>query len=110
MHLATGALNERSFVGAEESVGGGFIEGLLQQAEAKALRRLRQYHTLAGNGGQHDCAVSGAVNLLHGVDRGNAGNRGAIPLDRLAYAVDGFVVDDTAQDRKSVVEGKSGEL
>src|ERR1035437_8227329 len=46
MDSTTGALDQRGFICAHESVGGGFVKRLLEQAKAKPLRRLRQHHAL----------------------------------------------------------------
>src|ERR1039457_3681092 len=42
LHRPSAALDQRSFIGAHESVGSGFVERLLEQAEAKPLRGLRE--------------------------------------------------------------------
>src|ERR1700723_174567 len=39
----SGAFDNRGFIGAHKTIRGGFGKGLLQQAVAKALRRLRQH-------------------------------------------------------------------
>ena len=46
MHRSSAALDQRSFIRSHESVGSGFVERLLEQAEAKPLGRLRQNNRL----------------------------------------------------------------
>src|SRR5664280_699641 len=88
------ALDQRGFIRAHEPVRSRFIERLLEQAKAKPLRRLRQHHALTRDRRNHDGAIGRPVHLLHGVDRGHAGNRSLILLHRLDYTQDRVLVNE----------------
>src|SRR5664279_1895257 len=88
------ALDQRGFIRAHEPVRSRFIERLLEQAKAKPLRRLRQHHALTRDRRNHDGAIGRPVYLLHGVDRGHAGNRSLILLHRLDYTQDRVLVNE----------------
>src|ERR1035437_602621 len=94
MDSPSAALNQRSFIGAHESVGGGFGERLLEQAKAKPLRRLRQHHALARDGRNHDGAIGRPLHLLHGVNRGHSSDRSLVLLHRFNHANDGVLVNE----------------
>ena len=109
-----GAFDNRSLVGADKAVRRGFGEGLLQQAEAEALRGLRQDDELAGDGGRDEGAVGGALDLLDGVDGGQADDGRAEFDDSVDGAVDGGRVDERTdgvvdQDDVVGVGGECGE-
>jgi hypothetical protein len=87
-----GALDDGGFVGAEEAVGGGLGEGALEQAAAEALRGLGEDDEFAGDGGGDESAVGGALDLLDGVDGGQADDGGAVLDDGVDGAVDGGLV------------------
>ena len=63
------SLDDRGLVGANKAVCSGFGEGLLQQAVAKALRRLCQHHKFAGYGRGNQRTVRRTLDLLDGIDR-----------------------------------------
>jgi len=89
-------LDDRSFVGADETVGGGLSKGLTQDAKVKALRGLGEYNVFAGDGGCDECAVSGAFNLLDGVNSWKADDGCAMLHDCVNSAINGDGVDEGA--------------
>ena len=101
-----GSLDDGGFVGADEAVGFGVGEGLLEQAVAEALGGLGEDDELAGNGGGDESAVSGAFDLFNGVDGGEADDGRAELDDGVDGAVDGVGVDEGADgivDKDNVV-------
>ena len=73
-----------------KSVRRGFIERLLDHAIAKALRRLRHHNTCARNRRFDQRALGRALDLLHRIDGGQAGNRRSIFLRRLDHFLNDF--------------------
>ena len=93
---AAGALDQAGLVGAGEAIGFGFGEGALQDGPAEALRRLRLHDVLARDRGADDGAVRGALDLLDGVDGGQADDGGAMLGNGFDGARDGVGVDQGA--------------
>ncbi len=91
-----GALDDGGFVGADEAVGGGLGEGALEEAAAEALGSLGEDHEFAGDGRGDDGSVGGALDLLDGVDGGQADDGRAVGDDGVDGAVDGRGVDERA--------------
>lgn len=89
----TGALDDRGLVGAEETVGGGLGEGVLEDRVAEALGGLRLDDELARNGGGDQSAVSGTLDLLDGVDGGQTDDGRAVFLNGVDGAVNGSRLD-----------------
>src|ERR1017187_1008412 len=94
VHRAAAALNQRSFVGPEKSIRLDFVERLLRQPKAKALRRLCHHHALARDRGQYHRAIGCAVHLLHRIHCRDSRNRRAVLFHRFDHARDGFVIHE----------------
>ncbi len=110
----TGAFDEGCLIGALEAVGGRFGKGSTEQVTTKALRRLREDDVFARDGGGDESAVRGALDLLDGVDGGQADDGCAVLEDGVEGAVDGGRVDERTDgivDEDEIVRrgGQSGE-
>src|SRR5262249_45916316 len=81
-------------IGADKTVRGCGIKGALDEFIAKTLGRLGLHYTLAGDGRRDESALSGALDLLDGVDRGQAGDGCAMFFHFADYVVDNLVVDE----------------
>jgi hypothetical protein len=92
----SGAFEEGGFVGADELVGCGFGEGLAHERDGCALRGLGVNDEFAGDGGGDEGAVGGALDLLDGVDGGEADDGGAVLFDHGDGALDGLGLDHGA--------------
>src|SRR5208337_515261 len=85
-----GALDQRSFVGAEEAVGQGVGKGFFQDAVAKTLRGLRHHNAGSRDGGFDERAFRGSFHLLHGVYGGPTGDGGTVLVGGFDYMADDF--------------------
>jgi hypothetical protein len=106
----SGALDDRGLVGADKPVCLRFGKGLFEQAEAEALRGLRQDDELAGDGCGDQSAVGGTLDVLDGVDSRQTDDGGAVLDDGVDGAVDGGGVDQRADrvvDQNDVVFTRS---
>ena len=78
MDRLTEALQQRSLIGAQETLGGGVLERPLQHCKAEPLRRLCLHDHLARDGSRDHGSVGGALDLLDGVDGRHPGDCGAV--------------------------------
>lgn len=92
----SGTLDDGGLVCAEEAVGGSLSEGALEEAEAETLGSLGEDDEFAGDGGGDERAVGGALDLLDGIDGGQADDGRAELGDGVDGAVDGGRVDQGA--------------
>ncbi len=91
-----GALDNGSFVGADEAVCRGLGKGALERSAAEALRGLGEDYEFARNGGGDERAVGRSFDLLDGVDGGKPNDGCSVFDDGVDGAVDGFGVDERA--------------
>ncbi len=90
------ALDYGGFVGSSEAVRCGLVKGAAEEAVAEALRSLGVDDVLARDGGGDKRAVGGAVDLLDGVDGGEADDGCTVLGDGIDGAVDCVGVDEWA--------------
>ena len=74
VHVVSQTFDQAGFVGGRESVGRRARKGFAQQRGVEHLRRLRQHHALARNGGSNQRHVAGQAGALHFLDRIQRGN------------------------------------
>lgn len=89
-----GTLDDGGLVGAEEAIRGGFGKGALEEAEAEALGSLGEDDELAGDGRGDEGSVGGSLDLLDGVNGGQADDGRAEFGDGIDGAVDGGRVNE----------------
>src|SRR5713101_614221 len=66
------AFHQGGFIGSEKSIGRCFIECLFEHAVPEALRGLCHHYALTRDGRLNQRTVGGALDLLHGIDRGQS--------------------------------------
>jgi len=85
----SGPFHNGSFIGTYKAVCRGVGKGAAQQSVAEALRRLRQHHILARNGGSNQGTVGGPLHLFDRVHGRQSHNGGAVLNYRINGAIDG---------------------
>src|SRR5271156_1089292 len=93
-HLRSGTLHQAGLVGADEFIGWGLGKGAPEEMAAETLGSLRLHDVFAGNGGGDDGSVGGALDLLDGVDGGQADDGSVVLFDGADGALDGGCVDE----------------
>ena len=104
-----GSFEQAGFVCSDEGVGGGLVEGALEQAEACSLGCLGLDDSFARNCAGDDGSVGGAFDLLDRVDGRETDDGGSVACDGVDGTVDGGGVDertDSVVDENDVVRNR----